>query len=591
VPAPEVTFDPSPEPTPAAIEDVRDQRFGRYRLRYQLGSGGMATVYLARVSGPAGFDKPVAIKRMHPHLARKNEYIDMFLDEARLTSRIDHPNVCTVFDFGEVDGSYFMAMEYLVGEPLTVVLAALQEKNAFDSPRWRAFAARIVADACEGLHAAHELRGRDGTPLRVVHRDVTPSNLFVTFDGAVKVVDFGVAKASGRLHQTTTGTLKGKFSYMSPEQVRGEEVDRRSDVFALGICLWEMLCGRRLFRRKTEMEMMNAVSGGEIPEPRSVMPRVPAALSALTMRALDRTPGTRFQTARDMGAALRDFLRAQDEPTALPDLAEYMDQLLLREHTAKLDIVRTVMSGSYSSARSHIAFASTAVLETPEKRGAGTGETTGPLNAATFGDSVSETRRINQPGDVAVSPTGLVTTTRSTLGRVARATGLPRWSVLVGGSVLITGIALAITIGAVIGLSEEPPPGAAPIPLAPQRVDDPEEEARVARTVEPSEPAPSSAPAPTEDPEEATAVEAEAPSESATPRRQRPGRVNITTLGGWADIYVRGRQLGRTPRQIDLPPGRHVIELRPFGRTPAQRVRVTVQSGGRHRVRVPVRAP
>jgi serine/threonine-protein kinase len=217
--------------TPVPLEGGVEKRFGRYVLSRRIASGGMGTVYLARAVGPGGFDLPVAIKVIHPHLARRRDLVEMFLDEARITARIRHPNVCSVLDFGETEGTWFLAMEYLLGETLSSVIGNLQDDPAaMDDPRYRAISLRILADACEGLHAAHELRDADGRPMNVVHRDVSPHNLFITYDGAVKVLDFGIALARDRVHQTTTGGLKGKYAYMPPEQLQKRPLDRRADV-------------------------------------------------------------------------------------------------------------------------------------------------------------------------------------------------------------------------------------------------------------------------------------------------------------------------------------------------------------------------
>ena len=248
--------------TEASAELQPGTRYGRYRIRRQLAAGGMATVYVAQLDGAAGFGKLVALKRIHPHLANELEFVRMFLDEARLTSRITHANVCSVTDFGEQDGTFFLAMELLHGESFSAVLRACLRAKIPAIERARLFV-KLLADACEGLHAAHELRDDHGLPMQVVHRDVSPQNLFVTHDGVAKVLDFGIAKARHRLQDETSGQIKGKFAYMSPEQVRGGVLDRRTDVWALGVVAWEMLAGKRLFRRETEMETMFAINAGE----------------------------------------------------------------------------------------------------------------------------------------------------------------------------------------------------------------------------------------------------------------------------------------------------------------------------------------
>jgi serine/threonine protein kinase len=207
----------------------------------------MAEIFLARLQGAAGFEKLVCIKRILPHLARDRQFVAMFLAEARIASQISHPNVCQVFELGEIEGSYYIAMEYLEGVPLGCFRRAVG--GAPPDPR---LVSGIAVQACEGLHHAHQLKHPDGSVMEVVHRDISPQNLFVTIDGIVKVLDFGIAKSRGGKVRTSTGTIKGTYAYMSPEQLRGQQIDRRTDVFAMGIAMWETLSGRYLFKRDTE---------------------------------------------------------------------------------------------------------------------------------------------------------------------------------------------------------------------------------------------------------------------------------------------------------------------------------------------------
>jgi serine/threonine protein kinase len=339
---PDLDFDATPEEL-VSVEGDRVQ-LGRYQLRYEIASGGMATVYLARARGPGGFERPIAIKRIHPHLARKREFVDMFLDEARVTARIVHPNVCSVFDFGESEGAYFIAMEYLVGQSLAAVLARLSERpDLAGSTRWLGLAARIVADACEGLHAAHELKDETGAPMSVVHRDATPHNVFVTYDGAVKMVDFGVALAEGRTHQTQNRMLKGKLAYMPPEQVRGEKLDRRADIWSIGVCLWELLAVRRLFALSSDAAIVEAVARAPIAPPSAFAPAVPAKLDAIVLRALSRDVDARYPTARALGRELGVFAASVGVGTGLADLSEMMEELFASERAEKLGVVARVL--------------------------------------------------------------------------------------------------------------------------------------------------------------------------------------------------------------------------------------------------------
>ena len=320
-------------------------KIGRYELCFELASGGMASVHLARVEGNPGFEKLVALKRIHPHLASEREYVEMFLDEARIASRITHSNVCSVFDFGEADGEYFIAMEYLVGEPLSRVhRRVLADVNQRSSPLLPMRMARIIAQACEGLHAAHELSDADGESLHVVHRDVSAENLFVTYDGATQVVDFGIAHARQRVHHSEAGQVKGTFPYMAPEQMTSAAVDRRVDVWALGAVLWELLTQRKLFLRETDVNTMYAVLSGEIRPPSAHRSEVSAELDEIVLKALQRSPDERWESAREMGKALRRYLAKQDELIGPAEIADWMQQLFPSGEMRKrelMDIARS----------------------------------------------------------------------------------------------------------------------------------------------------------------------------------------------------------------------------------------------------------
>jgi eukaryotic-like serine/threonine-protein kinase len=267
----------------------------------------MASVHLARMDGPGGFQKWVAIKRIHPNLVEDDQFVDMFLDEARIAAGINHANVAQVFDLGKDEGTYWIAMEYLHGEPLREVMRRCEDRRLTISPD---VAARICADAAEGLHAAHELRGKNGQLLGLVHRDVTPHNLFITYEGYTKVVDFGIAKVADRLSETRAGTLKGKLAYMSPEQVRGQDdVDRTTDVFALGVVLWELTTGHRLFRMDTDLDTLEKVQACVVPPPSTVSAGYPIELESVVMKALAKKKADRFPTAREFSRALNLYLQ------------------------------------------------------------------------------------------------------------------------------------------------------------------------------------------------------------------------------------------------------------------------------------------
>jgi serine/threonine-protein kinase len=298
---------------------------GRYLLIEEIGAGGMATVHLARVDGPGGFRRWFAIKRIFPHLMADDHLVDMFLDEARTAARINHANVVQVFEIGRDEETYWLAMEYLHGDPLREVLRRSAQRGARVPP---AIAARICADAAAGLHAAHELRTSDGIPLGLVHRDVSPHNLFITDDGHTKIVDFGIAKTAERLAQhTCVGVLKGKLAYMSPEQVKGEPVDRTTDVFALGVVLWEMTTGQRLFRAETDLDTLARVFDCVVPRPSAIVPGYPPELEAVVLRALARRKEDRYATARDMARALERWLARSGEFAGVEEVASFVRAL------------------------------------------------------------------------------------------------------------------------------------------------------------------------------------------------------------------------------------------------------------------------
>ncbi|WP_437947047.1 serine/threonine-protein kinase [Sorangium sp. So ce296] len=273
----------------------------RYLLFDEIGAGGMATVHLGRQHGSAGFRRTVAVKRLYPQFVRDPELVAMLLDEARVAARIRHPNVVATIDVVSSGGEVLLVMEYVHGESLARLLRAATKDGGAPPPR---IACAVLAGALHGLHAAHEATAEDGAPLGLVHRDVSPHNLLVGEDGVARVLDFGVAKSAGRAQITRDGQLKGKLAYMSPEQIAGEPLDRRADVYAAGVVLWETLTGERLFEGRGEaLSILRLLQAGVDP-PSSRRPGVPPELEAITLRALARGPEDRFPTAREMALAL-----------------------------------------------------------------------------------------------------------------------------------------------------------------------------------------------------------------------------------------------------------------------------------------------
>ncbi len=298
---------------------------GKYVVRRKLAEGGMAEIYLCNVQGPEGFEKEVVIKRVRAFLASDPAFVQMFIAEARVASRLNHPNLVQIFDFDKHQDTFYLAMEYVHGHSLWDVRRRARERMV---PMPPTLVAQIGASVARGLHYAHRLTER-GVPLGLVHRDVTPHNVLLSFDGAVKLTDFGIAKAGNKL--TSPGMLKGKFAYMSPEQARGEEVDCRTDLFALGIVLWEMLTGGRLFDGDSDVAVLRAVQQSAIAPPARLNPDVPAELDAAVMRALSRDPAGRFQTAQELERALSQVVMSQARRPEETDVSLYLAQLYEEE--------------------------------------------------------------------------------------------------------------------------------------------------------------------------------------------------------------------------------------------------------------------
>ncbi len=296
-----------PSPASELQRNLAGRQLGRYEVLTQLASGGMAAVYVARAKGVAGFERLVAIKVLHPHLAYEEEFISMFLDEARLAARIRHPNVVPTLDISDTEGDgFFLVMEYIEGDHFGSVLgAAAKEGERLPTP----IVCKVLIDALGGLGAAHELTDENGEPLKLVHRDISPHNVMVGVDGISRLTDFGVAKAEKRLTSTRAGQFKGKLAYMSPEQASSGFADQRSDLFSMGIMLWESLSGRRLFRGENNAATLTKILHEPIPAPSELWDDL-APFDELLAKALHREPDERFQSADEFAAALEQVARA-----------------------------------------------------------------------------------------------------------------------------------------------------------------------------------------------------------------------------------------------------------------------------------------
>ncbi|MCB9597881.1 MAG: serine/threonine protein kinase [Sandaracinaceae bacterium] len=397
------------------------ERIGRYHIVGYLAAGGMAEILLGKLLGPGGFEQAVVIKRALPHLARQSEFRDMFLDEARVVARIQHPNVVSVTELGEDDEHLFMVMEYLAGESVVGLVKRLGtrgEELPLD------VALYIVTQVLAGLHAAHELTDEDGAPLQLVHRDVSPQNLLVTYDGRVKLLDFGIAKFHDRSVETSTGHLKGKFAYMSPEQCTDDVIDRRSDVFSTGIVLWELLARERLFKRANELLCWKAIVEDPTPRladhvPDDLRP-LPEGLDDIVMRALAKSPDGRPATAADLRRDLLGVLREIDPSEKAKDrLVALMEACFEDRIAEKRELLRRVRSG----------------------------------------DTVTSIPSAEVDVDEAIEPT----VAAPQVPAATRApTGVPRWGIAAG-----VGLAVVALVGLVLVLAAEPPAGGATPTAAP----------------------------------------------------------------------------------------------------------------------------
>ena len=318
---------------------MREQQFGKYLLLDRIAVGGMAEIFLARQTGLEGFEKTVVLKKIRPHLAEKKSFVKMFLNEAKLAAQLNHHNVVQILDLGRASGSYFIAMEYLHGRDMRrVVPKAEQQGITFPI----VYACKIASQVLEGLFYAHQKTDTQGQPLNIVHRDVTPENIFVTFDGGVKVLDFGIAKAANIVEHTRAGEITGKLSYMSPEQCAGRPLDHRSDLFSLGVVLYEWVTGFKLFTGESDVAILRSITEGRIYKPSYFKADVPEAVEAILMKALEKDPAQRYQSAWEMQFELDRFLSNNEFTPSNNHLATFIKQIFKDE----IDEERSRLLGS-----------------------------------------------------------------------------------------------------------------------------------------------------------------------------------------------------------------------------------------------------
>ncbi len=341
MPAPQLP-PPSAPPVSSNPAWTLPARFGKYTLVRRLASGGMAELYLAIMRSMASFEKVVVIKRILPAMTRDQDFIDMLLTEARIAATLSHPNIVQTFDVGQHGGTYFIAMEHVHGDDIRGIVRQMKKRGHREFPLEHAI--EIVIGVCKGLSYAHEKRDLDGTPLEIVHRDISPQNVVIAFSGDAKIVDFGIAKSQSKMtlprsEETENGKVKGKIAYMSPEQALGQDVDTRSDVFAVGILLYELTTGRRLFRAGSDYETLKLICERDVTRPSEVRSGYSPELERIVMKALARNKDERYQTARAMQSDLESFARRNQIDASSGTLSAFLHTLYSGEEILEHDVL------------------------------------------------------------------------------------------------------------------------------------------------------------------------------------------------------------------------------------------------------------
>jgi serine/threonine-protein kinase len=508
--------------------------YGRYEILGRVAFGGMAEIFLGRENLSAGASRMLVIKRILPQVADDPTFVEMFLDEARLAIQLSHPNICHIYEFGEVEGTYFIAMEWIHGASLGKIIRRAREGQGL-APE---LVAKIIVQVAEALEYAHHARDQVGHPLDIVHRDVTPHNIMVSHGGQVKLLDFGIAKAASASTKTEAGIVKGKFAYMSPQQCLGRDIDGRADVFALGVCLYEALTGSSLYQRATDYETMKAVIEEDVPSIRAVRPELPVALDAIVQRALQKSADERWAGAGQMQQALEDWLASIGRAVPASKVAELMAELFRDEAIRGPLLDSTPFGQSFkrmrdrepASAPSGVALAATAL----EPR------LTDPDAAAPSAASVpppAQSSRARRAG-VAVSALALLVAVGGgawLAGRHASGTAMrPAPSTA---SAPATARDDASAHAAAEPTAPEPtaPEPTAPEPTAP-------EPTAPAVTPEPTAPEPTAPAVTLAPPPSAPAAQQADRGRAARP----PGLLSIDTRP-WSKVYVGSRLLGTTP--------------------------------------------
>jgi len=566
------------------------QALGKYWLVDRIATGGMAEVFKAKTYGHGGFEHLLVIKRILSQLGEDPEFVDMFIDEAKVSVALQHANIVRLYDFGRIGDEWFMAMEFLDGKDVRNLLRKLSRGRRFLPVELAIF---IAAEACKGLDYAHKKTDLEGRPYGIVHRDMSPSNLLVSYEGEVKVADFGIAKAKFSSETTLGGVLKGKYEYMSPEHALGKRMDLRADLFSLGIVLHEMLTGRRLFKTGSDVTTLEKVKAADVPIPSEVNPRVPKALDRIVLKALAREPEDRWATAAEMGQALQEYLFPQTADQLRGELARLM---------------RDVFADEILEERDRLSQGSAIASRMREKMGEGAAGWDAQTSSSLGRSSLPHVAR--QWGPLALAAAALLLVpvlglAIAGLVWVARSPGPAPVPVVVapatgGLDVLVAPVAEVWVDGVSRGQTDvlkldDLAPGVHGVRLVREGyvevydtiVVEAGKRAAYTRTLE-------ALPAPTPEPVTTTVRRTSstpAPTASAQPAAEAPadapGTLTVSIVGGgWAHVWVDGVQLdGTAPLSHSLTPGPHDVRVENADLGIAHSERVVVESGGKVTVR------
>ncbi|MBU1239307.1 serine/threonine protein kinase, partial [Myxococcota bacterium] len=360
----------------------RPIEFGKYILLDRIAIGGMAEIFRAKATGAASFEKILAIKRIHPNMSDDKDFIKMFIDEAKIVGQLAHQNIAQIFELGRIEGHHFIAMEFIWGKDLLQILTKFKKQRAYMNPYQASF---VTARICEALDYAHRKKNPIGESMNIIHRDVSPQNILVSYDGEVKIIDFGIAKARDRSSHTAAGVLKGKFGYMSPEQVRGLPIDHRSDIFAIGTLLYEMLTSRPLFVGNSDLDVLEKVRNVEVPPPRSVNNKIPVQLETIILKALAKDVDDRYQWASEMQEELDNFIHSISPIYNAKRLGDWMKKVFSPEKAKEQNSLDTMLRIAEEMVNPGIAEAMTQAAAEEEKTVMVDDENDGLLGADTSG--------------------------------------------------------------------------------------------------------------------------------------------------------------------------------------------------------------